>query len=51
MMANQITIFMIKVNERAIPIFLIWSYKRLDVFIEIYCLLSFLFNYLQAARF
>ena len=45
------TILMIKVKETVIPIFLIWSYKHFDVFIEVYCLLSFLFNFLQNAKF
>ena len=50
-MRNQMTILMIKVKETVIPIFLIWSYKHFDVFIEVYCLLSFLFNFLQDAKF
>ena len=49
-MTNQITIMMTKVKETAVPIFLIWSYKNFDVFIKIYCLLSFLFKFLQDAK-
>ena len=42
---------MIKVKETTIKIFLIWSYKYFDVFIEIYYLLSFLFNFCEDTKF
>lgn len=50
-LCEQKTILMIKVKETTIKIFLIWSYKYFDVFIEIYYLLSFLFNFCEDTKF
>ena len=50
-LCEQKTILIIIVKETTIQIFLIWSYEYFDVFIEIYYLLSFLFNFCEDTKF